>query len=323
MSSMLLYPEVHAEKDFLPIAGTDYLEFYVGNARQSAYFYRAAFGMTLVAWAGPETGLRDRSSYVLRQGEIRFVLTTPLRPDGGIADHIHRHGDGVRDIALAVDDAKLAWRETTKRGARSIHECHSLEDEFGRVKLASIAAYGDTIHTFVERDKYYGPFLPGYEPVDHDPVARPVGLTAIDHIAGNVGWNEMRRWIDFYSDVLGFSLYRNSDDKEFSREFLAGISEVVTCGNGGVAFPINEPARGRRKSQIEEYLESYHGPGVQRVALATDNILDTVAKMRRQGVEFLRVPHSYYARLKARVGRMDESIDELEELGILVDRDNS
>jgi len=324
MSSMLLHSEVHAEKDFLSIAGTDYLEFYVGNARQSAYYYRAALGMTLVAWAGPKTGLRDRASYVLQQGGIRFVLTTPLRPDGGIADHIHRHGDGIRDIAFCVDDAKLAWRETTMRGARSVHECRWLEDEFGRVRLASIAAYGDTIHTFVERDKYYGPFLPGYEPLDYDPVARPVGLTAVDHIAGNVGWNEMRRWIDFYSDVLGFSLYRNAGEKDPSSEYLAScISEVVTCGDGRINFPINEPAEGRGKSQIEEYLESYHGPGVQRVALATANILDTVAKMRRQGVEFLSVPHSYYTRLKARVGRMDESIDELEELGILVDRDNS
>src|SRR5271170_5519275 len=321
MSSMLLHPEVHAEKDFLPIAGTDYLEFYVGNARQSAYYYRAAFGLPLVAWAGPKTGLRDRASYVLQQGAIRFVLTTPLRPDGGIADHIHRHGDGVRDIAFCVDDAKLAWRETTKRGARSVHECHTLEDEFGRVKVASIAAYGDTIHTFVERDRYYGPFLPGYEAVDDDLVARPAGLTAIDHIAGNVGWKEMRRWVDFYSDVLGFSLYRNGGETEPSRAY--SISEVVTCGNGRINFPINEPAQGRGKSQIEEYLESYHGPGVQRVALATDDILDTVTKMRGQGVEFLNVPHSYYSFLKARVGRMDESIEELEALGILVDRDDS
>ena len=218
MSSMLFHPEVHSENDFLPITGTDYLEFYVGNARQSAYYYRAAFGMSLVAWAGPETGLHDRASYVVEQGGIRLVLTTPLRPDGGIADHIRRHGDGVRDIALCVDDAKLAWREATRRGARSIHECHEFEDEFGRVKLASIAAYGDTIHTFVERDKYFGPFLPGYQPVDHpsfhDPVARPVGLTAIDHIAGNVGWNELRRWIDFYTGVLGFSMHRSSEAED-------------------------------------------------------------------------------------------------------------
>src|SRR5277367_4653298 len=234
MSSMLFHPEVHSENDFLPITGTDYLEFYVGNARQSAYYYRAAFGMSLVAWAGPETGLHDRASYVVEQGGIRLVLTTPLRADGGIADHIRRHGDGVRDIAMCVDDARQAWREATRRGARSIHECHELEDEFGRVKLASIAAYGDTIHTFVERDKYFGPFLPGYHPVDHgasfhDPVSRPVGLTAIDHIAGNVGWNELRRWIDFYTDVLGFSIHRSCEAEEETFAETTGSSKVVTC----------------------------------------------------------------------------------------------
>lgn len=324
MSSTLIHPEVHTEKGFLPINGTDYLEFYVGNARQSAYYYRAAFGMSLVAWAGPETGLHDRASYVVEQGGIRFVLTTPLRPDGGIADHIRRHGDGVRDIGLCVDDAKFAWRETTRRAARSVHECHELEDEFGRVKLASIAAYGDTIHTFVERDKYFGPFLPGYKPVDHDSVARPVGLTSIDHISATVGWSEMRRWIDYYTDVLGFSLHGYGDQKAAPTEGSPSPSQVVTHPNGRVTFPINEPAQvpRRGKSRIEQYLESYHGPGVQRISLATENILDTVAKMRRQGVEFLSVPHSYYTRLKARVGQIDESMETLEKLGILVDRDD-
>ncbi len=334
MSSMLFHPEVHSDHDFLPITGTDYLEFYVGNARQSAYYYRAAFGMSLVAWAGPETGLHDRASYVVEQGGIRLVLTTPLRPDGGIADHIRRHGDGVRDIALCVDDARLAWREATRRGARSVHECHELEDEFGRVKLASIAAYGDTIHTFVERDKYFGPFLPGYEIVDHgvnfhDPVARPVGLTAIDHIAGNVGWNELRRWIDFYTDVLGFSLHRSCEAEDETTAGTIGTSKVVTCHDGRISFPINEPAdlkkRGweRGKSWIEQYLESYHGPGVQRIALGTENILETVEKMRGQGVEFLKIPPSYYAPLRAKAGCVEEPIDELERLGILVDRDES
>jgi 4-hydroxyphenylpyruvate dioxygenase len=332
MSSMLFHPEVHSDHDFLPITGTDYLEFYVGNARQSAYYYRAAFGMSLVAWAGPETGLRDRASYVVEQGEIRLVLTTPLRPDGGIADHIRRHGDGVRDIALGVDDAKQAWREATRRGARSVHECHELEDDFGRVKLASIAAYGDTIHTFVERDKYFGPFLPGYEVVDHrsnyhDPVARPVGLTAIDHIAGNVGWNELRRWIDFYTDVLGFSLHRSSEAEDDAD--ADGASKVVTCHEGHINFPINEPSDLKKrsleggKSWIEQYLESYHGPGVQRVALATEDLVETVEKMRCQGVDFLSIPSSYYAQLRARPGCVKESIEELERLGILVDRDES
>jgi 4-hydroxyphenylpyruvate dioxygenase len=334
MSSMLFHPEVHSENDFLPITGTDYLEFYVGNARQSAYYYRAAFGMSLVAWAGPETGLHDRASYVVEQGGIRLVLTTPLRPDGGIADHIRRHGDGVRDIAMCVDDARQAWREATRRGARSIHECHELEDEYGRVKLASIAAYGDTIHTFVERDKYFGPFLPGYHPVDHgasfqDPVSRPVGLTAIDHIAGNVGWNELRRWIDFYTDVLGFSIHRSSEAEQETFAQTTGSSKVVTCYDGGISFPINEPAkrknkgRERGKSWIEQYLESYHGPGVQRIALATENILETVEKMRSQGVDFLRIPPSYYTRLRVLPGRVEEPIEELERLGILVDWDES
>jgi 4-hydroxyphenylpyruvate dioxygenase len=334
MSSMLFQPEVHTDHDFLPITGTDYLELYVGNARQSAYYYRAAFGMSLVAWAGPETGLHDRASYVVEQGGIRLVLTTPLRPDGGIADHIRRHGDGVRDIAMCVDDARQAWREATRRGARSIHECHELEDDFGRVKLASIAAYGDTIHTFVERDKYFGPFLPGYHHVDygdsfHDPVARPVGLTAIDHIAGNVGWNELRRWIDFYTDVLGFSIHRCCEAEDETLAETTGSSKVVTCYEGRISFPINAPAelksngRERGKSWIEQYLESYHGPGVQRIALATENILETVEKMRIQGVEFLPIPQSYYTRLKMRPGCVEEPIEELERLGILVDQDES
>jgi 4-hydroxyphenylpyruvate dioxygenase len=323
---MLLHPEVHTPKDFLPITGTDYIELYVGNAQQSAYFYRAALGMALVAWAGPETGLRDRSSYVLQQGGVRLVLTTPLRPDLGIANHIHRHGDGVRDIALTVDDAKLAWREATKRGARSVHECHDLEDEFGRVRVASIAAYGDTLHTFVERVGYFGPFLPGYHPVDHDPVSRPVGLTEFDHIASNVGWNELHRWIDYYSEILGFSLYRHFDERDASTEYSALTVQVVTCAGGAVKFPIHEPAEGRARSSsgnptIEQYLESYHGPGVQHIAFATENIIETIEKMRSQGVEFLPVPPSYYRLLRTRVGFIDEPIAELAALGILVDRD--
>jgi 4-hydroxyphenylpyruvate dioxygenase len=333
MSSLLLHPEVHASKDFLPITGTDYIEFYVGNARQSAYFYRAAFGMSLVAWAGPETGLHDRSSYVLQQGDIRFVLTTPLRPDGGIADHIRRHGDGVRDIALAVDDAKFAWRETTRRGARSVHECHELRDEYGKVRLASIAAYGDTIHTFVERGEYYGPFLPGYQPVDRDPVSRPVGLTHIDHIAANVGWNEMGRCVEYYNDILGFSHHRSRDEYDrpdghsrrgakLQRSATRGSrmdSEVVCGGRGRVKFSIDGPALDHEKSGIERYLEFYHGPGVEHIALATRDILGAVENMRRQGVEFLDVPRTYYQRLSASAERIDEPVEELERLGILVE----
>jgi 4-hydroxyphenylpyruvate dioxygenase len=335
MSSMLLHSEVRTEKDFHPITGTDYLEFYVGNARQSAYYYRAAFGMSLVACAGPETGLPDRASYVLEQGGIRFVLTTPLRPDGGIADHIRRHGDGVRDIALGVDDARQAWREATRRGARSVHECHELEDEFGRVKLASIAAYGDTIHTFVDRSKYFGPFLPGYHffehagldqtPLYHDPIARPVGLTSIDHIAANVGWSEMKRWVDFYAGVLNFSVPGQPSDHRAEESDAGSRTKVVTYGERLLSFPIIEPSprAGRGKSRTEQYLESYHGPGVQRIALATDNILETVAKMRQQGVDFLEVPQSHYAALRTQSGRLKEPIEQLEQLGILAHQDES
>jgi len=320
--STLLHPEVTTKKDFLPLNGTDYVEFYVGNARQAAYFYRLAFGMKLVAYAGPETGLRDRASYVLQQGKIRFVLTTPLRPDGEIAHHVHRHGDGVRDVALWVDDARQAWKETTRRGARSVHEPYELRDEYGVVKMAAIATYGDTIHTFVDRSRYQGPFLPGYRYEGEDHQARPVGLKYIDHMVGNVGWNEMNRWVDFYSDVMGFSLYQHFDDKDISTEYSALMSKVMSNGNGRVKFPINEPAEGRRKSQIEEYLEFYHGPGVQHIAMATDDILTTVSKLQEHGVGFLKVPHSYYSELEDRVGKIDEPIHELEKLGILVDRDD-
>jgi 4-hydroxyphenylpyruvate dioxygenase len=318
----VLHPEAASEKDFLPLNGTDYVEFYVGNARQAAYFYRLAFGMSLVAYAGPETGARDKASYVLQQGKIRFVMTTPLRPDGEIAHHVHRHGDGVHDVALWVDDATLAWKETTKRGARSVQEPYELKDEHGAVKLASIATYGDTIHTFVERTNYHGAFLPGYRAKGNDDLARPTGLKYVDHMVGNVGWNEMNRWVDFYAHVMGFSLYQHFDDKDISTEYSALMSKVMANGNGRVKFPINEPAEGRRKSQIEEYLEYYHGPGVQHIALATDDILTTVAKLQERGVGFLKVPHSYYSELEKRVGRIDEPIEELEKLGILVDRDD-
>ncbi len=308
--------------DFLPLKGTDHVEFYVGNARQAAYFYRAAFGMSLVAYAGPETGQRDRASYVLQQGKVRFVLTTALRPDSDIARHVHTHGDGVRSIALWVDDAHQAWLETTRRGARSIQEPTELADEHGRVTIASIAAYGDTIHTFVERGHYNGPFFPGYRAIPHDPVARPVGLLHIDHCVGNVGWNAMNEWVDFYGHVMGFQLYQHFDDNDISTEYSALMSKVMANGNGYVKFPINEPAEGRRKSQIEEYLDFYQGPGVQHIALATADILATVSALQQQGIEFLTVPHSYYTQLQSRVGTIDEPIEELERLGILVDRDN-
>jgi 4-hydroxyphenylpyruvate dioxygenase len=310
------------EKDFLPLNGTDYVEFYVGNARQAAYYYRAAFGMKLIAYAGPETGVRDRASYVLEQGKVRFVLTTALRTDSEIARHVHKHGDGVRAIALWVDDAADAWRETTNRGARSVEPPRELADEQGRVTVASIAAYGDTLHTFVERKDYHGAFLPGYQPMPEDGVARPVGLLHIDHIVGNVGWHAMDEWVDFYSHVMGFSLYQHFDDNDISTEYSALMSKVMANATGYVKFPINEPAEGRRKSQIEEYLDFYNGPGVQHMALATNDILSTVEKMQQQGVNFLTIPHSYYTQLQDRVGKIDEPLDELEHLGILVDRDN-
>ncbi len=308
--------------DFLPLKGTDHVEFYVGNARQAAYFYRTAFGMALVAYAGPETGQRDRASYVVQQGKIRFVLTTALRADHPIARHVARHGDGVHTIALWVEDARQAWEETTRRGAESVGEPQALKDENGHAVVASIRAYGDTIHTFVEREAYRGPFLPGFRAVSSDPVARPTGLRHIDHMVANVGWNEMEQWVDFYARVMGFSLYQHFDDKDISTEYSALMSKVMANGNGYVKFPINEPAEGKKRSQVEEYLDFYGGPGVQHIALATHDILHTVTTLRSQGVEFLRVPHTYYTELQGRVGRIDEPVDALEELGILVDRDD-
>jgi 4-hydroxyphenylpyruvate dioxygenase len=311
-----------SEQDFLPLKGTDHVEFYVGNARQAAYFYRAAFGMSLTAYSGPETGQRDRASYVLQQGKIRFVFTTSLRPDTPIAEHVARHGDGVRVVALEVEDARSAWKETTTRGARNVFEPAETSDEHGRVVTASIATYGDTIHTFVERGHYDGAFLPGFRAEPADTVARPTGLKHVDHMVGNVGWHSMNEWVDFYANVMGFRLYQHFDDKDISTEYSALMSKVMSNGNGYVKFPINEPAEGRRRSQIEEYLDFYGGPGVQHIALATDDILSTVAKMQEQGVQFLTIPHCYYTELAKRVGRIDEPIKELERLGILVDRDD-
>jgi len=309
--------------DFLPINGTDHVEFYVGNAKQSAHYYRSAFGHSLVAYSGPETGQREKVSYVLQQEKIRLVLTTPLAPDGPIADHIKLHGDGVKIIALWVDDAETAYRETTKRGGRGIMEPRIMKDDKGEVKLSAIAAYGETIHTFIERKNYKGVFLPGFVDVPGpDTVARPAGLKYIDHMVGNVGWGQMNVWVKFYQDVMGFRLYQHFDDKDISTDFSALMSKVMANGNDRIKFPINEPAEGKKKSQIEEYLDFYRGPGVQHIAMLTDDILKTVAKLREQGVEFLRVPHTYYEELTDRVGKIDEPIEELDRLGILVDRDD-
>ncbi len=309
--------------DFLPINGTDHVEFYVGNARQASFFYRSVMGFSLIGYAGPETGVRDRASYALQQGKIRIVLTSALRPDSPIARHVNLHGDGVRDVALWVDDAAAAYRETTRRGAQGILEPLVTKDQWGEVRRSTIATYGDTVHSFVERKNYTGPFLPGFHPVAQpDPLARPVGLQYVDHMVGNVGWNEMNTWVAFYENVMGFSLYQHFDDKDISTEYSALMSKVMANGNGRVKFPINEPAHGKRKSQVEEYLDFYGGPGVQHIACATEDIVTTVQRLRSQGLEFLRVPGAYYRELPQRIGTIDEPLRQIEELGILVDRDD-
>ncbi|HTK82186.1 MAG TPA: 4-hydroxyphenylpyruvate dioxygenase [Bacteroidota bacterium] len=322
MSQTQQAPSVSKDvKDFLPINGTDFIEFYVGNAKQAAHYYRTAFGFKLVAYAGLETGVRDKTSYVLQQDKIRFVLTTPLIPEHSISDHIKLHGDGVRDIALWVDDAESAYLETTKRGGRGVMEPTTFSDEYGELKRSSIGIYGDTIHSFIERKNYKGPFMPGYKPVAEDPIARPVGLKYVDHCVGNVELGAMNTWVEFYMNVMGFRLFKHFDDKDISTEYSALMSKVMANGNDRIKFPINEPAAGKRKSQIEEYLEYYRSPGVQHIAMAADSIIDTVGKLTAQGVEFLRVPTTYYAELQDRVGKIDEPIAELQKLGILVDRD--
>ncbi len=309
--------------DFLPINGTDYVEFYVGNARQASHFYRTVLGFSLIGYSGPETGVRDKASYVLQQGKIRFVMTSSLQPNSPIARHVSLHGDGVRDIALWVDDADAAYRETTRRGARGVLEPLVAKDASGEVRRSAIATYGDTIHSFVERTNYSGTFLPGFAAAPQpDPLARPVGLNYVDHVVGNVGWGEMNTWVAFYGSVMGFTLYQHFDDKDISTEYSALMSKVMANGNGRVKFPINEPAQGKRKSQIEEYLEFYGGPGVQHIACATDDIVTTVERLRDQGLEFLRVPSEYYRDLPGRVGTIDEPLRKIEELGILVDRDD-
>jgi len=310
-------------KDFLPLKGIDYVEFYVGNAKQAAHFYRTAFGMKLTAYSGPETGNRELASYVLQQGTIRFVLTCALDPDHPVAEHVRLHGDGVKDIALSVDDAGSAYSETTRRGARGVQKPAACRDAHGEIRRSAIATYGDTIHTFVERKQYKGDFMPGFEEIsDTDNVCRPAGLKSIDHIVGNVGWGEMNPWVKFYENVMGFRVFQHFDDKDISTEYSALMSKVMANGNGRIKFPINEPAAGKRKSQIEEYLDYYRGPGVQHIALATGDIIETVARMKAQGVPFLTVPETYYDDLAKRVGKIDEPIERLAQLGILVDRDD-
>ncbi len=308
--------------DTFPINGTDYIEYYVGNARQSAHYYRTAFGYRLTGYRGPETGVRDRASYLLEQGKIRLILTTPLSPDGEMAEHVRRHGDGVKDIAFWVDDARDAYAKAIERGAVSAGEPRVLRDDNGEIIIAAIRTYGDTIHSIVERRGYRGHFMPGFVAVDAAFAPEPVGLKYVDHCVGNVELGKMNVWVDFYSDVLGFFNLLTFDDKDISTEYSALMSKVMSNGNGRIKFPINEPASGRKKSQIEEYLDFYGGPGVQHVAIATDDIVGTVRALRSRGVDFLNTPASYYETLVERVGTIDEELAEIRELGILVDRDD-
>lgn len=310
-----------AAQDFLPINGTDFVELYVGNAKQAAHFYKTAFGFQELAYAGLETGVRDRVSYVLVQDKIRLMLTTPFDPNSEISDHIRRHGDGVKVIALWVDDARKAYEETTKRGAQSYMEPHVSMDSYGEVVKSGIHTYGETVHVFIERKNYKGVFMPGFEPWETEYRPTSTGLKYIDHMVGNVELGAMNRWSNFYADVMGFANLVTFDDKDISTEYTALMSKVMTNGNGRIKFPINEPAKGLKKSQVEEYLDFYHGPGCQHIAVATDDIVFTISEMRKRGVEFLYVPGSYYDTVKDRVGIIEEDMEELKRWGIMVDRD--
>jgi 4-hydroxyphenylpyruvate dioxygenase len=313
-------------QDFLPLMGTDYVEFYVGNAKQAAHFYKTAFGFQSHAYAGLETGVRDRVSYVLKQDKIRLVLTTALVEDSPIGEHVKKHGDGVKVVALWVDDARKSYEETTKRGARSYMEPTVEKDEFGEVVRAGIYTYGETVHMFVERKNYTGEFLPGFKKWESDYNPAPIGLKYIDHMVGNVGWNEMNTWVKWYEDVMGFVNFLSFDDKQITTEYSSLMSKVMSNGNGRIKFPINEPAKGKKRSQIEEYLDFYNGPGVQHVAIATDDIIKTVTEMKARGIEFLSAPpQDYYDQIPVRLGThmdmMKEDIKELQKLAIMIDAD--
>ena len=313
-------------KDFLPLLGTDYIEFYVGNAKQAAHFYKTAFGFQSLAYAGLETGLKDRVSYVLKQDKIRIILTTALNSKSVIGEHVKKHGDGVKVIALWVDDAKKAYKETTERGAKSYLKPVTESDEFGEVVKSGIFTYGETVHLFIERKNYNGDFLPGFIKWESDYNPTSVGLKFIDHMVGNVGWGEMNTWVKWYEDVMGFVNFLSFDDKQIHTEYSALMSKVMSNGNGRIKFPLNEPAKGKKKSQIEEYLDFYETPGVQHIAIATDDIIETVRELRLRGVDFLSAPpKEYYSAIPTRLGEhmkiMNENINELEELAILVDAD--
>jgi 4-hydroxyphenylpyruvate dioxygenase len=308
--------------DFLPLNGTDYIELYVGNAKQAAHFYKTAFGFQSLAYAGPETGVKDRASYVLVQNKMRLMLTSPLHSDSPIAEHHKKHGDGVKVLALWVDDAYDAFEQTTKRGGKPYMQPTTIKDEHGEVRMSGIHTYGEVVHMFIERKNYKGVFMPGFKKWESTYNPEPVGLLYVDHCVGNVGWNQMNPWVKFYEDVMGFRNILSFDDKDISTEYSALMSKVMSNGNGYVKFPINEPAEGKRKSQVEEYLEFYEGEGTQHIAIATKDIVSTVRQLMARGVEFLKVPSTYYDDLLDRVGPIEEDIEPLKELGILVDRDD-
>ena len=310
------------EVDFLPIQGTDYIEFYVGNAKQAAHFYQSTFGFQPLAYSGPETGVRDRVSYALRQQNVTLILTSPLEQDSHIADFLRKHGDAVKAYAIRVQDADYSFQATTTRGAEPYMEPKTLEDDHGKVTLSGIHTYGDVVHVFVERESYAGTFMPHFQPWEPVFRAEEVGFKHVDHCVGNVPLGHMDRWVDFYADTMGFTNLLSFDDQDISTEYSALMSKVMTNGNGFVKFPINEPAEGKKKSQIEEFLEYNNGPGVQHIALATDDILGTVKEMKKRGIEFIRVPDTYYDDLLDRVGHIDERVKDLQEEGILVDRDD-
>ena len=322
MSTATLPKQYEDAQDFLELWGTDYVEFYVGNAKQSAYYFKTAFGFQEVAYAGLETGVTDRTSYVLQQDKIRLVITSSLVEDSAINRHLNQHGDGVKIVALWVPDATKAFEETTKRGAKPFQQPQASEDDNGKVVTSGIYTYGETVHLFVERNDYNGPFLPGY--VARSPKYQPesVGLKYIDHMVGNVDWGQMNTWVKFYAEVMGFSQIISFDDNDISTEYTALMSKVMSNGNGRIKFPINEPAEGKKRSQIEEYINFYKGAGVQHLALATDNIIYTIHELRERGVDFLNVPDSYYLDLQDRVGAIDEDIEVLKKYKILVDRDD-
>ncbi len=322
MESTLEQTITETTTEFLPLLGTDYVELYVGNAKQAAHYYKTAFGFQTHAYAGPETGLKDTVSYVLIQDKIRLVLTSALRSTHPIAEHHQKHGDGVKVLALWVDDAYDAYEQTIKRGGISYMEPKTLTDEHGEIKMSGIKTYGEVVHLFIERKNYNGIFMPGFKEIKSNYNPEPVGLKFVDHCVGNVGWNQMNPWVKYYEDVMGFKNILSFDDKDISTEYSALMSKVMSNGNGYVKFPINEPAEGKKKSQVEEYLDFYEGEGVQHVAIATENIVETVTKLQSRGVEFLTIPTTYYDDLLDRVGHIDEDLEPLKKLGILVDRDD-